>query len=489
MMKLLKFRVTNFRSVEDSGWVDTDNVTALIGTNESGKTNLLIPLWKLHPAKDGQINALADYPRTLYGQFKDMDEKPVFIDAHFELSDDLAIKISELVDATQDDLRVVSVKRGFDGYYCINFPNISTPLEALTDDIQQLILNNLPFFVYYSNYGNLDSEIYLPHVIENLQRTDLGQHEQAKVRTLKVLFDFVKLKPQEILELGYDFDPRTGQNPNQDQVKVVAEKKKEREVLLQSASTQLTKNFQSWWKQGNYRFSFSADGNFFRIWVSDDKRPEQIELEGRSTGLQWFLSFYLVFLVESTDTHKDAILLLDEPGLSLHPLAQEDLSNFFESLSRSNQLIYTTHSPFMVDPDHLDRVKAVYVDANGKTVVSSNLRANERNPAQSHSIYPVHAALGLSVSTMLMQGCQSVLVEGTSDQLYLSAIKNYLISKGHITPKRELLFVPAGGVKGITAIAPILTAKDEALPFAILDSDRPGIDMANKLKTRFLIYE
>ncbi len=173
MMKLLKFRVTNFRSVEDSGWIDTDNVTALIGTNESGKTNLLIPLWKLHPAKDGQINALADYPRTLYGQFKEMEEKPVFIEAHFELSDDLATQLSELVDATRDNLRVVSIKRSFDGNYNISFPNVSSPQESLPDEVQQLIVNNLPFFVYYSNYGNLDSEIYLPHVIENLQRTDL----------------------------------------------------------------------------------------------------------------------------------------------------------------------------------------------------------------------------------------------------------------------------------------------------------------------------
>jgi predicted ATP-dependent endonuclease of OLD family len=178
-------------------------------------------------------------------------------------------------------------------------------------------------------------------------------------------------------------------------------------------------------------------------------------LENRSTGLQWFLSFYLVFLVESTETHKDAILLLDEAGLSLHAIAQQDLSKFFESLSLTNQIIYTTHSPFLVDSDHLDRVKAVYVDAQGATKVSADLRASERNPAQSQSIYPVHAALGLSVSTILLQGCQSIIVEGTSDQFYLSAIKNYLISKGSITPKRELLFVPAGGVKGITIMVPV----------------------------------
>jgi len=125
-------------------------------------------------------------------------------------------------------------------------------------------------------------------------------------------------------------------------------RKKERDVLLQSASTELTQRFRDWWRQGEYRFRFQADGDHFRIWVSDDKRPEDIELEGRSTGLQWFLSFYLIFLVESADTHSGAILLLDEPGLSLHPLAQKDLSLFFENLAKTSQLLYTTHSPFMV---------------------------------------------------------------------------------------------------------------------------------------------
>ena len=62
--------------------------------------------------------------------------------------------------------------------------------------------------------------------------------------------------------------------------------------MLASASTGFTKSFNEWWKQGNYTFEFQADGNFFRIWVSDSIRPEKIELESRSTGLQWFFSLF-----------------------------------------------------------------------------------------------------------------------------------------------------------------------------------------------------
>ncbi|WP_414586539.1 AAA family ATPase [Scytonema sp. PCC 10023] len=121
MMILLKFRVTNFRSVDDSGWIEVDNVTSLIGTNESGKTNLLLPLWKLNPAKDGEIKPTADYPRKRYNEIRSMDEKPVFIEAHFELPETLAKKVANLTGSTIDDVRIALVEKRFDGTYIIGF--------------------------------------------------------------------------------------------------------------------------------------------------------------------------------------------------------------------------------------------------------------------------------------------------------------------------------------------------------------------------------
>ena len=263
-----------------------------------------------------------------------------------------------------------------------------------------------------------------------MTRTDLGMKEAAKARTLKVLFEFVKLQPQEILELGRDFkDPANPtRQPTTAEIEAISEKKKQRSILLQSASTLLTKEFRSWWKQGQYRFRFEADGDHFRIWVSDDKRPEEIELEGRSTGLQWFLSFYLVFLVERADAHEGAVLLLDEPGVSLHPLAQRDLSEFFYSLANDNQLLYTCHSPFLVDADRLDRARKVYVDEDGTSKVTPDLSASPE-AGQRGASYAVYAALGLTVAESLLLGCKPVIVEGPSDQHYLTAIKNLLISR------------------------------------------------------------
>lgn len=587
MMKLKRFRVTDFRSVDDSNWIETDNVTALIGTNESGKTNVLLPLWKLNPAKEGEIIPTADYPRKKYNIIRHQDPKPVFIQAVFEVDDELATEISRRTGVNKDLLREVDIKRQFNGEYKVDFPffviptcidkirvqeifeeaeeeinaitpqkseeNISqlilTTLKTITsqivnepninldilndisstldnvktehpsksslllpryqllkqsinslkeeisrehprdnEDIKELVLKNLPKFVYYSTYGNLDSEIYLPHVISNLSRLDLGLKEQAKARTLKVLFEFVRLKPQEILELGRDFK-ETNRQPTEAEISEIAEKKKQRSILLQSASTLLTREFRDWWKQGEYRFRFEADGEHFRIWVSDDKRPEEIELEGRSTGLQWFLSFYLVFLVERSDAHSGAILLLDEPGLSLHPMAQRDLSTFFNSLSTDNQLIYTCHSPFLVDADRLDRVRKVYVDSDGTSKVTSDLRISSEDNGQKGAAYAVFAALGLSIAESLLIGCEPVIVEGSSDQHYLTAIKIILIQSGKVKISREIIFPPAGGAKGVKVVASIIGGRDEKLPVALFDSDHPGNTIAQELRKGLYVDE
>lgn len=583
-MKLSRYRVSNFRSVKDSGWIEAGNVSALIGVNESGKTNLLLPLWKLNPARDGEIQPTSDYPKRMFTDIRAKPSAFEFISAEFE-TEGLAETISKSTQIAPARLDLVRVTRFYDGKYKVSFPNYSakidvsavevksafgdllTSVEATTamkqeeslktaiveaakvrstaasddpwslatlqveytklksllpeapaktstlvpclrqtielfeqwindigaplpedrDGIQDLVINALPSFVYYSNYGNLDSEIYLPHVVANLERTDLGGKEAAKSRTLRVLFSFVGLKPKEILELGRDFKDPNSRQPTQAEIDAIAEKKRERSILLQSAGSKLTDKFKSWWKQGDYRFRFDADGDHFRIWVADGQRPEEIELETRSTGLQWFLSFFLVFLVESEGDHEDSVLLLDEPGLSLHPLAQRDLSAFFDGLSSTNQILYTTHSPFLVDPDRLDRVRKVFVAQDGTTKASPDLRASGADKAQAGASYAVYSALNLNVAESLLLGCKPIVVEGPSDQHYLTLIKAVLIGAGKIAPTRELVFPPGGGTKTLRITASILTGRDDKLPVVLLDGDVMGSRMAKELSTS--LYE
>lgn len=506
-MKLQRFSVTNFRSVNDSGWIPVDDVTTLVGINESGKSNILLALWKLNPVSGGKIDPLHDLPVSRLAELRNKLDETSFIEAYFSLDESAELFKEKFgIDFASTD--EIFIQRFYDGNYHWEFceENKDNAVFALTEpsqgekeqerdaeytleELDEIILAQLPGFVYYSNYGNLASKVYLPHAVKWLNGDTVQGFEisEDQVRTLSVLFNYVNLKPSEILELGQDANDiaqRAGR-PNrltEDDINLADQNKEKRGLLLQSAGAKLTRDFKEWWKQGNYTFRFDTDGDYFRIWVSDEKRPDAVALELRSTGLQWFLSFFLVFLVECQGKNKNAILLLDEAGLTLHPMAQKDLSFFFNKLAESNPIVNTTHSPFIVDTDHIDRCRVVYTDNNGGTVVSENLREGSGDVGLK-SIYAVHAALGLSVSDVMLQGCQVVIVEGVSDQFYLSAIKNVLIREMQIAPQREIVFAPAGGVKGVPGITSLVAAKNDDLPYVILDSDKNGDDFRSKLET------
>lgn len=120
-MKLIKYRVTNFRSVKDSGEIEAGDVAALIGVNESGKTNLLLPLWKLNPAREGEIQPTSDYPKTMFADIRAKPGDFRFVSADFDAGSlrDKLVALTKL-DATQ--LEVVRVDRYFDAKHVISFP-------------------------------------------------------------------------------------------------------------------------------------------------------------------------------------------------------------------------------------------------------------------------------------------------------------------------------------------------------------------------------
>ena len=476
--------------------------TTLVGVNESGKSNMLLALWKLNPVRDGEIDILHDMPVDKLGELRNHAENTKFITAEFILeSKDINIlsgKYDFKDNFNENNVPTLEVSRFYDGKYTMLLNKKSIDEYSLLDkanenketevDLGKDLLSMMPKFVYYSNYGNLSSRIYLPHAVEWLKGNSVSGIEKndEQIRTIRILFDFVNLSPEEILESGRDAidlanlgNYSMSNSPTKEQIAKSEDEKEKRSILLQSASNKLTSSFKDWWKQGNYKFRFMADGDYFTILVSDEKRPVEVDLRLRSTGLQWFLSFYLTFLVESEEAHENAILLLDEAGLTLHPLAQKDLVHFFNRLASKNQLINTTHSPFIVDTDNMDRCKVVYVNEDGLTEVSSDLRKNIKNNLS--SVYAVHAALGLGVSDVLLQGCQMVVVEGVSDQYYLNAIKNYLISAKEIRPNKDIVFIPSGGVKNIASISSLIGGKNSDIPYIIIDSDKSGEDLKNKI--------
>ena len=216
--------------------------------------------------------------------------------------------------------------------------------------------------------------------------------------------------------------------------------------------------------------------------MSDDLDPSEIELDQRSAGMQYFFSFYIVFLEEAKGAYNNSILLLDEAGLQLHGIAQQKIVKFLEKLSKENQLLYTTHSPFMIDGDHLESVRVVYENpADGASKVSGDVWPRDRD-----SLFPLQAALGYSIAQTLFYSKRQLVVEGITDYYILKAMNGLLSDSKHEALREDAIIVPSGGVSKLMPLAAILKGQDVEIR-VLLDSDEPGIQKGKEIKERLLI--
>src|SRR5207249_264500 len=117
-----------------------------------------------------------------------------------------------------------------------------------------------------------------------------------------------------------------------------APNREQRQYDLDDASATLTKIVSERLRQRRYEVAFRADGQLFYTFVKDERGP-LIKLEERSKGFQWFFSFDLMFMHESKGTFRGCVILLDEPGLHLHPDAQRELLTRLEEYAKENVLL------------------------------------------------------------------------------------------------------------------------------------------------------
>ena len=338
----------------------------------------------------------------------------------------------------------------------------------LLPQLDEAIESELPVFIYFENYGILDSAVYLPRFLEDLERLP----DEARIRTINAMFKHVGLDAQDIAELGQEEAAEARQAKQKvtpAMIKSDQKRKELRAVKVNSASLDITKRFSEWFRQRRHNIRYDVDGDYFRIWVSDDRRPGvEIELESRSKGFQWFFSFYLVFLVESKEGHEDAILLLDEPGLHLHPTAQQELISFFENLAKDNPLIYTTHSPFLIDGERLHRIRPVTEDDTGHSRISVDSWPKDRE-----TIFPLQAAAGYAMVRGLFQHKKNVLVEGLTDYLYLHGLNLCCHALGRKGLPEDIYITPCGGTKMVGHIASLFLGQ-QVRPVVLLDGDDAG---------------
>ena len=214
---------------------------------------------------------------------------------------------------------------------------------------------------------------------------------------------------------------------------------------------------------------------FLQFRVEDTRHDFSNRLDRRSTGFRWFVSFIASFLEFERD--ENLILLLDEPGLSLHARAQMDLLQTIEGpLAKARQVVYSTHSPFMVRPGALASVRITEDQGPDVGSIVINDAGVVSDP---DTLFPLQAALGYDVAQSLFIGGRNVLVEGVSDFIYLTMLSQHLGSLGRVALAQDSRLLPAGGASNIPTFLALLGHQLDVV--VLLDGNSPRQRVENTI--------
>jgi hypothetical protein len=322
----------------------------------------------------------------------------------------------------------------------------------------------LPRTFYFSTYSQLDGRYLLQEVFDAVG----GGSEDESLRAAADFLQLARVVP-EVVE-DWDFEASNAE--------------------LEAISSLLTKRVKEHWKQNDHlRLKVSLESQqerrpapeadlikrYLQFRVEHTRHDFSSRLDRRSTGFRWFISFIASFLEFEAD--QNLILLLDEPGLSLHARAQMDLLDTIEaSLANGRQVLYSTHSPFMVKTNRLDRVRITEDQGPDLGSVVTNDAGVVSDP---DTLFPLQAALGYDVVQSLFIGKQNVLVEGVSDFIYVTMISDHLGTLGRTTLTDTARLLPAGGATNIPTSIALLGGQLDLV--VVLDGNSDGQRIANSI--------
>lgn len=501
-MKLTKVSIHKYKSfLTEQTYEVESQITRIVGKNESGKTALLEALAKSNYFEDNadfQFDKDLDYPRSELTKVR--TENPKVLTCEYELSDEDVKSVEdvfaegiiskqrfsvtsyydntrtttgiltdfglfkdwlisafgvgeqgkEIIHAATDYPALVSavsennslpgmneikaelekIKRGANGW--------TNPLEGYI--YKTYISPAIPKLWYFSDYFSLPCRINLSDFAAGKPTGSLSSEEY---KIAKALFELSGLQISDI-QSESNFEAFKAQ--------------------LEATSNSITDEMFEYWTTNRnleIRFEIEHTANnvrYLNIRIYNSKHRVTLPLKNRSKGFLWFFSFLVWFSKIQGDKNSKYILLLDEPGLSLHASAQNDLLRFIdEKLAPEYQVIYTTHSPFMIDSLRLNEVRTVYDTQNPKigSVVSDAVEEKD-----SDTLFPLQAALGYTIAQNLYVSPQNLLVEGISDLVYLNHFSTILKDMGKQGLSDDVTIVPVGGADKIATFISLMRGNE-----------------------------
>lgn len=530
-MYIHSVKLINFKSIGDypeSEIILEPKVTAIIGKNESGKSNILDGLSRIRfrvrnntAFSDDVVNrSCVDSQENEYiVVLKSTDE-----DEALGITDDTIIKITKNSYAATGGIlscflqtvqpyvdTIIEILGGpgvnpmqlrdqewtnYQTYYNdlkakdrIDIPRKTAAFDFLQSRVSRIakekqdelkksvdiakekwlqIIGLLPSFFYRKADKHLNTSYKLEDVEKEMKSSTAAPNS--------LLSDFVKLIgiPQEDFLLA----SRSGSTARQESLRRRINKLVEEKINKPFRDFYLTESI-------TLDLGFNAGVVSFVVRSEDG---EALLLSERSNGLRWYLETFID--AQANDiSGRNVVYLLDEPGTSLHVNAQRELLKLFQHLAdKGNQVVYTTHSPYMLDleTDGVHRIRAVVKNAGGFTYIYKTAYDSRITPdSQQDTLAPIISAIGMNLNDTFGPAKDkiNIVTEGMSDYIYLCTMAKVL---GIDTDKYAIL--PSVGASNCINICSILHGWG-CRYIAVFDYDTAGVKTGGEYLRKDMMFE
>ena len=491
-MKFEGFQVKNYRNIIDSGWIEASRVTAFVGQNEAGKSNLFEALYCINPViPSADYSIDEDWPVDRWEGKKDgagalvckaqfllepEEIESVFSFAGAEIGDEPAGETAEedkevTKEASDEPEASLPKSVRIVAWRCYGSATqfkVHDFEESVLDDelAEQWAKENIPKFVYIHDYEMSGAQVELDQLQQRLN--SVGKENRHKLsnedQTILIILDLANIDIDEFVEKGQTSEGRTI-----------------RSFDKRSASSYLTNQFSSLWQQKDVRFEIEIDGPTLNIFAEDAAVGMPVRLHRRSTGFRWYVSFAWKFTHATDGEYADCILLLEEPGIHLHFSGQRDLLKVFARLAERNTILYTTHLASMVDQANPERVRIVETRDHHHLAITCGVVSSQREP-----MAVIEQSLGLTGNQSgLLSNRQVLIVEGGDDALILHKLSGLLNTGGKVGLSDRIYLWPALGASKTPMYAGFVIGQgwDAGV---LLDTDKAGWEAKQKIEELYV---
>jgi predicted ATP-dependent endonuclease of OLD family len=523
-MKIEKIRIKNYKSIIDSGdCYLTDNITIFAGKNESGKTSIL--------------EALEDFDtdKKIREESKPIRNKEAIpqIEITFKISKTTVKEIADELDwdDTINGPITLNITKTYPDYYSISDDSLDSMgmWNSLAEELKEKIekswkkikeiyakypqLGGAIFDVVFDNTSNLKNlfsqfkeqtkpninnisdekeRINFSTILEEItndfsELENLSTIKQSLLDLLKkkyipnfILFNsFDDIFPNKILikdletnnwikdvAIISDLEPETIKGTDE----------REKHMHKKDVNITFNKDYGKFWTQDMSNLRIEWDSTHLYFWIEEDDYLYEPSL--RSKGRQWHLAFYIKVSARAHEKLPN-IILIDEPGLFLHAQAQKDILGKLEDSAKETQLIFATHSPYLLEPDKLNRIRLIHRTKKGGTKIENKLHVL----ADKETLTPILTAIGLELIAGIanLDKIDNIVVEGPSDSYYLEAFKRIFKKTGYN-------FIYGGGSGNMPFVGTILHGWGCKVLY-LYDNDQGKKNGEKNLKNNWLVSQ